>query len=238
MPSHSIGSKMNKLNSRSIIMIILIMLAGILSSCKISRMNINPLNDYAHWHKRMVTFINEKDSIKTGSAIFFGNSITEGFDLEKYFPGMNTINRGIVSDHIDGMILRMKTCLGDAEHAKLFILIGINDVGAGRSEKEIKYLYRKMVKKIAKEYDYDVYLHSILPTSPRWKNCPPQMIKNLNIYIEKLAKKYDMTFVNIYPMFKADDSDYANEDLFRDGLHPNSRGYKIWADHLKLTINN
>jgi lysophospholipase L1-like esterase len=76
----------------------------------------------------------------------------------------------------------------------------------------------------------------MLPTSPRWKNCPPQMIKDLNLYIEKLAKKYDMTYVNIYPFFKADDSDYANDDLFRDGLHPNQEGYRIWADYLKQVI--
>jgi lysophospholipase L1-like esterase len=200
-------------------------------------MDIKPLNNYAHWHKRMITFINEKDSIKDGSAIFFGNSITEGFDLEKYFPDMNTVNRGIVSDHIDGMIERMDVCLGDADHAKLFIMIGINDIGAKRSEKEIRYLYRKMVKLIDENYNYDVYLHSILPTSPRWKNCPPKMIKDMNLYIEKLAKKYDMTYVDIYPMFKADDSDYAKDELFRDGLHPNNEGYKIWADYLKILIN-
>ena len=209
---------------------------SILVGCQCSKEAIKPLNDYAHWHERMVTFINEKDSIQNGSAIFFGNSIIEGFDLEKYFPEMHTINRGIVSDHIDGLIERMDVSLGNADEAKLFILIGINDIGAKRSEKEIKYLYRTMIKHIATHYDYDVYLHSILPTSPRWKNCPPQLIKDMNIYIEKLAKKNNMTFVNIYPLFKDDHSDYAKNDLLKDGLHPNEAGYKIWADHLKQTI--
>ena len=228
---------MNKLHLRSPIIITLILFLVILSSCQIRKMDIKPLNNYAHWHQRMITFINEKDSIKDGSAIFFGNSIMEGFDLEKYFPGMNTVNRGIVSDHIDGMIERMDVCLGDADEAKLFIMIGINDIGAKRSEKEIKYLYRKMVKLIDKNYNYDVYLHSILPTSPRWKNCPPQMIKDMNAYIQKLAKKYDMTYVDLYPMFKADDSDHANDAFFKDGLHPNSEGYKIWVDYLKILRN-
>jgi len=205
-------------------------------SCQTVNRDIKPLNDYAHWHERMALFIHEKDSIRDGSLLFFGNSIIEGFDLNAYFPEWNTVNRGIVSDHIDGMIERMDVCLGKAGHAKLFILIGINDIGAGRSEKEIKYLYRMMVKRIAKDYDYDVYLHSILPTSPRWKNCPPEMIRELNAYIEKLAKRYGMTYVNIYPLFKAGDSDYANEALFRDGLHPNRAGYAVWAEHLREII--
>ncbi|MBW6457905.1 MAG: hypothetical protein K0B52_01960 [FCB group bacterium] len=199
-------------------------------------MDIKPLHDYAHWHQRMTTFIDEKDSIREGSFIFFGNSIMEGFDLKKYFPEWNTVNRGIVSDHIDGLIERMDVCLGNAEQATLFVLIGINDIGAGRSEKEIRYLYRKMVKQIAENYDYDVYLHSILPTSPRWKNCPPETIKNLNSCIEKLAKKNRMTYVNLYPLFKAKDSDHANEALFRDGLHLNPAGYDLWAQQLKAML--
>jgi lysophospholipase L1-like esterase len=206
------------------------------SSCQTMHTGIKPLNDDAHWHERMVIFINEKDSIREGSAIFFGNSIIEGFDLKTYFPEWHTINRGIVSDHIDGLIERMDVCLGEAENAKLFILIGINDIGAGRSEKEIKYLYRRMVTRVARDYDYEVYLHSILPTSARWKNCPPQTINNLNTYIEKLAKHYGMTYVNLYPLFKAGDSDHANEALFRDGLHPNRAGYALWAEHLREII--
>lgn len=218
------------------ILILLSVLTSVFSSCYIGKELIEPLNDYAHWHQRMVTFIEEKDSIQDGSAIFWGNSIIEGFDLEKYFPEMQTVNRGIVSDHIDGMIERMNVCLGKVDSAKLFILIGINDIGAKRSEKEIKYLFHKMVKQIAKNYNYDVYLHSILPTSPRWKNCPPQFIKDMNIYIEKLANKYDMTFVDIYPLFKDENSDYAKNELLKDGLHPNEAGYKIWADYLRTII--
>jgi len=217
-------------------LILLIVSILIFVSCNNKIANIQPLNNYAHWHQRMVTFINEKDSIRSGSSIFLGNSIIEGFDLDEYFSELNTVNRGIVSDHIDGLIDRMDICLGTVDEVRLFVLVGINDIGAKRSEKEIKYLYRKMVKQLAKNYNYDVYLHSILPTSPRWKNCPPELIRNMNIYIEKLAKKYDMTFVNIYPFFKDRDSNYANETLFKDGLHPNDEGYKIWADHLKTII--
>ena len=208
----------------------------ILSSCQNTIESITSLNDYPHWHERMELFVNEKDSIKEESYIFLGNSITEGFDLKTYFPDQHTVNRGIVSDHIDGVIKRLDVCLGDVENAKLFILLGINDIGAKRSEKEIKYLYREMIKQISDNYDYDVYIHSILPTSPRWKNCPPQMIRDINTYIEKLAKRNGMTYVNIYPFFKDRGSDYANNDLFKDGLHPNENGYRIWANHLRSVI--
>ena len=224
------------IRSRSLVIAAFTLLALGFNSCQSFKENIKPLNDYPHWHKRMEIFVNEQDSISDDSAIFLGNSITEGFDLNTFFPEMHTVNRGIVSDHIDGVIKRLNVCLGDANNAKLFILLGINDIGAKRSEKEIKYLYRQLVKEIVENYNYDVYLHSILPTSSRWKNCPPQMIRRINTYIEKLAKKNNMTYVNIYPLFKDENSDYAKDELFKDGLHPNEKGYRIWADHLKSLI--
>lgn len=218
------------------IFFLLILFSILITSCSRTQVDIKPLNNYVHWHQRMIKFINEKDSIKTGSTIFLGNSIIEGFNLNKFFPEANTVNRGISSDHIDGVIKRLDVCLGDADNAKLFILIGINDIGAGRSEKTIKYLYHELVDLIVENYNYDVYLQSILPTSQRWKNCPPDLIKNINLYIEELANKNGLTYVNIYPLFKKEDSDYAQEELFRDGLHPNDAGYKIWADFLNTII--
>mgnify|MGYP000218125469 CR=1 FL=1 len=218
------------------ILLSLLMITLLLSSCQFSREVIEPLNDYPHWHSRMEKFIAEQDSIKDGSIIFLGNSIIEGFDLEKYFPNKIMINRGIVSDHIDGAIKRLPSCLGDANNVKLFILLGINDIGAKRSERNIKFLYRKLLKEISENYDVEVYLHSIFPTSARWKNCPPQTIRNMNGYIKQLAKRYDMTYIDVYPLFLGDNPDHCNDDLFKDGLHPNDEGYEMWVHLLREYI--
>lgn len=193
---------------------------------------IKPIEKNAHWHERVAKFISEKDRITENSLIFLGNSITEGYDLEKFFPDYHTVNRGISSDHIDGVIDRLDICLGDAEKAKLFVLIGINDIGAGRSEAAIKYLYKELVDAIVKKKTYDVYLQSILPTSPRWKNCPPEMIIKINAYIQNLAREHNLKFVDIYPLFRKADSNYVIDEYMRDGLHPNEAGYKIWTEHL------
>ena len=215
--------------------LLLSVLTLLLISCGI---DIKPVEKNDHWHERVSKFEKGKNEIQDGCAIFLGNSIIEGFDLEEFFPEMNAINRGISSDHIDGVIDRLNICLGDAKNAKLFVLVGINDIGAGRTEESIKYLYNELVNLIVKNYTYDVYLHSILPTSPKWKNCPPELIKNINIYIEKLAEEHDLNFVNIYPLFLKDNSEYVNDELMKDGLHPNDAGYEIWADYLKKAVSS
>jgi len=84
-----------------------------------------------HWHDRTKLFISDLDSLSKGEIVFLGNSITEGFDLEKYFPDTVPINRGISGDHTDGLIERLEYSIITLEPSKLFILIGINDIGAG-----------------------------------------------------------------------------------------------------------
>ena len=197
---------------------------------------IKPIEKNAHWYERVEKFISEQDSIEENSLIFLGNSITEGYDLQKFFPNHKTVNRGISSDHIDGVIDRLDICLGDATKANLFVLIGINDIGAGRSEAAIKYLYKALVDAIVKKKAYDVYLQSILPTSPRWKNCDPEMIVNINAYIKSLAGENGLNFVDIYPLFLKANSNYVIDEYMRDGLHPNDAGYKIWTEHLSGMI--
>ncbi len=198
--------------------------------------NIEPLNDYEHWHNRMAVFKKEKDLIKNDSVIFLGDSITENFNLKYYFPNLNIINRGIGGDHIDGVIKRLGLSLGKAKNIKLFILIGINDICAGRNEETVKYLYNKMINKIISEYNYDIFLHSILPVSLKQVNCSSELIIKINTYIKESAKKYNLKFVNIYPLFKKENSIHIKEELADDGLHPNDAGYKIWADYLKNII--
>lgn len=197
----------------------------------------NSIPNYAHWYERMAIFAAEKDSIRDNCVIFLGNSIIEGFDLDAFFPGTGAINRGISSDNIVGLIQRLDICIGDVKNARLFVMIGINDIGAQKSEKDIKACYSTMVNKIANRPSYTVYLHSILPTSEKWSNCPPQKIRNMNRFIEQMAQKHNMEFVNIYPLFAAENSEYVNDSLMYDGLHPNNSGYKLWADFIDKYVN-
>ena len=200
------------------------------------KIEIKPIEKCAHWYERTAKFIKERDRIKENSIIFLGDSITEEYDLNKFFPNYPTVNRGISADHIDGVIDRLDTSLGDAENAKLFILIGINDIGAGRSEDAVKYLYKELTDAVLKRKTYVVYLQSILPTASAYKNCPPEMIININTYIKKLATENNLSFVNLYPLFLKPNTKYLLDKYTNDGMHLNEEGYKIWTEHLNKTV--
>ena len=189
-----------------------------------------------HWQSRNQQFNIEMDSIGHPDNVFLGNSITEGFDLETFFPGHEFANRGIVGDHLDGLIQRLDNSALNLKPKKLFLMIGINDIGDKRSDEYLISMFIALVDTLVTSLpETDIYMHSILPTSPRWKNCPPDQIKRVNVFLELLAQENELVFINLYPHFMGD-TKYINPDLTRDGLHPNQAGYQVWAKRIKPFI--
>lgn len=186
-----------------------------------------------HWHKRNAQFEAALDSLDQVDNVFLGNSITEGFDLEQYFPGREVANRGIVADHLDGLLERLENSAVGLKPDKLFLMIGVNDIGDRRSDDYLKKMYITLIDTLMQSLpETEIYLHSLLPTSPRWKNCPPEQIKRINGFLAHLALEKGINYVNLYPYFLGD-MERIDPSLAKDGIHPNARGYQIWADKIR-----
>lgn len=183
-----------------------------------------------HWQQRNSQFNTELSSVPLNAVVFLGNSITEGFDLPTAFPGQNVINRGIIGDHLDGVIERLDNSALALKPKKIFLLMGINDIGDRRDDDYIMKMYSLLLDTLQSQLpDTEIYVHSILPTSPRWKNCPPDQIKRINACLALEALKRELVYVNLYPYFLRG-MNYINMDLSRDGLHPNQAGYELWRE--------
>ena len=188
-----------------------------------------------HWYERNQLFSQELSASGPGKNVFLGNSITEGFNLEHYFPGIPVVNRGIAGDHIDGLLERLGNSVLKLKPARLYLLIGINDIGRGDPDSLILSRFTTLLDSIATLPDStEIYLTSILPTSSRWANCPPEKIIRLNQAMEKLSVKYNMNWLNLYPLYVLEDRSLKPE-LTTDGLHLNEAGYQIWANELNKT---
>jgi len=186
-----------------------------------------------HWQSRNGLFEQELDSIPRNGVVFLGNSITEGFELEVWFPGQDYLNRGIAADHLDGLLERLDNSATGLEPAKLFIMIGINDIGAGRDNTYLKSMFTVLVDTLKQALPgTEIYIHSILPTTARWKNCPPRQIRKVNRFLAKLAHKRDLVFVDLHPLF-LDGRNYLAQQYTRDGLHLNQEGYAVWVKEIE-----
>jgi lysophospholipase L1-like esterase len=186
-----------------------------------------------YWKDRTALFKNEAETMDSNKVIFLGNSITEGFDLEKFFSKTKPVNRGISGDHIDGLLERFDDSVLKLKPSKLFVMIGINDIGAGDSDSLIQSNYQKLLRTILKSLpNTRIYIQSILPTTAQWSNCPREKIKRTNAFIKDFSTRFGFTWIDLYAKFVTKEG-YLNRDYTVDGLHLNSRGYVFWSALLK-----
>jgi len=169
--------------------------------------------------------------------IFFGDSITDFWRLNEYFPESDYINRGISGQTTGQMLGRLKADVLDLHPQAIVILAGTNDLARGVPLTEIEDNYLMMAD-LASAYRLKVIFASVLPVSDYHKDQnpafertpgrPPAFIKALNDWLQSLCNQRGYTYLNYYSAM-IDSFGQIQKDLSDDGLHPNSQGYRIMA---------
>jgi lysophospholipase L1-like esterase len=188
-----------------------------------------------HTPQRLEVF--KKDPIVPGRVIFLGNSITEMGNWKKVLNDTTVLNRGIGGDITYGVLKRLKD-ITDRHPSKVFILLGINDIGKDIPEVVIADNYLKIVKEIhAKCPETQIYVQSVLPVNPTVVNFPQHYDKEehvlaLNKLLLANAHAGDYTFVDIFHLF-VDTNQRLDSRYTYEGLHLKPEAYDIWAAYLK-----
>jgi len=167
--------------------------------------------------------------------VFLGDSITDGWRLNEYFPGREFVNRGIGGQVTGEMLGRMKADVIDLKPAGMLVLAGTNDIARGVPLSTIVNNL-VMIADLADAYKIKPMFASVLPISdyhkdvnPRYemsKLRPPSVILDLNRWLEAFCKQRHYPYVDYFsPM--ADPRGYMKSELADDGLHPNSAGYRV-----------
>lgn len=189
-----------------------------------------------HYAKRTALF--KAQPIKPGSIVFLGNSITEGGNWKELTGDSTVVNRGIGGDITFGVLKRLDEIIY-SRPSKLFLLIGINDIGKDIPDAVIADNIRKIIERFQKASPATtLYIHSILPVNPTVKNFPQHYDKNehvtrTNALIRNVVKQHKSIFyVDINKVF-ADAQGYLSAQYTGDGLHLNAAGYQLWMQHLK-----
>lgn len=194
-----------------------------------------------HYYKRFLQFMDEP-AITSKDIVMLGNSLTEGGkDWAERLGNKNVRNRGISGDNVMGIYDRLHQIL-PGHPAKLFLLIGVNDISQDSTTNGIISNIGMVVDRIRKESpDTRLYLQSLLPINEsfgRWKKLEGKsaMIPEINAGLEALAREKGITFVNLFPLFTEKGTNVLRPEFTNEGLHLNEEGYKIWAKELKKKI--
>jgi lysophospholipase L1-like esterase len=178
-----------------------------------------------------------KEPIVTGRVIFLGNSITEMGNWKKATGDTTVINRGIGGDNTYGVLKRIDD-ITDRQPSKVFLLIGINDIGKDIPDSVIAYNDLKIVKEIhVKSPQTHIYLESVLPVNSTVNNFPQHYDKadhilTLNKLLAANAAAGNYTYVDIFQLF-ADADGRLKKEYTYEGLHLKPPAYDIWVSYLR-----
>ena len=119
------------------------------------------------YYQRATLF--EELPVTSKDIIFLGNSITNGGEWSELLNNKHVKNRGISGDICMGVYDRLDAIL-KGKPAKIFLLIGINDVSRGTSADTIVNRIGMITQKIKQDSPKTkLYLQSVLPVTDHYK---------------------------------------------------------------------
>jgi lysophospholipase L1-like esterase len=179
--------------------------------------------------------------------VFFGDSITDIWHLDEYFPGKPYINRGIGGQTTPQMLVRFRQDVIDLHPKVVVILAGTNDIAGNTGPMRLEDVEADFASlaELARAHDIKVIYSSILPVhnyTDRSKDFfaqrSAQKILQLNRWLQNYCSPTAANGCVYLDYFNAvvDDKGLLKKDLADDGLHPNAAGYKIMVPMAEAAI--
>ena len=176
-------------------------------------------------------------------AVFFGNSITEGWPQfsPTFFSLHNFEGRGIGGQTTTQLLLRFRQDVLSLRPKKVILLAGINDIAQNIGPMSLNAIMDNIIAmtELAEVNGVQMILCSVLPANSfpwRPEIIPTQKVIDLNQKIKTYAYKKDLVYIDYYSSM-VNDQKGLKDGLGYDTVHPNKAGYelmeKILLAHLK-----
>jgi len=182
---------------------------------------------------------------KPQGIVFVGDSLTQRYPLNEFFPGMHVYNRGIDGDTTVGVLKRLDVSVFDLKPSIVVIQIGTNDLQVEGIAKDITIAN---IKKI---------VHTIQTTQPGIHLILVSLYP-VNLSIDKLVNKFivgprnnedikainqaiasiqGVKFVDVYPHLLNEEKELSMQ-FSKEGLHLSLAGYAIITPLIRETIDS
>jgi lysophospholipase L1-like esterase len=199
---------------------------------KKSNIDLNPKNYSDYYIDRVTTFTNLENN--KGEIIFLGDSLIDICEWNELFNNSLVKNRGISGDTTYGVLNRLDE-ITEAQPDKVFIMMGINDIGKCRTTQSIIEDYGKVINKIKIDSpNTKIYVNSVLPINKEIfiTHTKIEEILELNNALNKLCDQTGVKYINLYPLFVTAENK-LNPKYTTGGIHLNGQGYLIWKEAVK-----
>lgn len=174
--------------------------------------------------------------------VFVGNSITDGCEWNELFDNPHVKNRGISGDTTMGVYDRLGAIL-PGRPAKIFLMIGINDLSRGIAAQTVVENTRRILDRIRTESpSTSIYVQSLLPVSDAFglfsgHTARRGDIPGINEALQKMAPEFGAVYVDLFSRFVDAETGKMNTAYSNDGLHLLGKGYLLWRDIVLPYVN-
>jgi lysophospholipase L1-like esterase len=157
---------------------------------------------------------------------FIGDSLTDGYDVKRFYSDYLVSNRGIAADTTFDLENRLEVSIYDLKPKIVVMLIGANNFKTMFDNyEEILVGYKTNLPNTR------VILLSLTPMSMEWgKN--NNIAKNNNIIIKSLAEKYSFEYVDLYNALLNEETGEIYEEYTIDGGHLTEAGYVVLTNEI------
>ncbi len=199
--------------------------------------------------KAQKQIINNHINFDKENYVFLGDSITDFYDLEKFYVDLPVVNSGISGDQTISILDHMEERVYRYNPTKVFLLIGTNDIAYTKlTNEEIVNNIIKICNLIHKNRkNTEIYVESIYPVNKNTNNDKIDLgmvtirennrIKKINKLLKEKVNKNNYNYIDLYTKL-CDDEGNLKLDYTKDGLHISEEGYKLITKEIKKIIYN
>jgi beta-glucosidase len=170
--------------------------------------------------------------------LFLGDSITERWETSgskvwaKHYGNMKAAEFGVGGDRTQHVLWRIEHGELDGISPKVLVLmLGTNNSNSDPAE-EIVAGDKKIIQEIREKLPKTkILLLGIFPRAAKRdlpENVPMQRVTAANKELAKMDDGKTLRYLDISDKLMRDGK--VPEDLLPDGVHPNEKGYEIWAE--------
>ena len=188
--------------------------------------------------------LEKRERAKYKDIVFLGDSLIDFYDLDKYYD-IEIVNSGVAGWTTDDILDNLDEKVFKYYPKKLLLLIGTNDLNAGKDTDYIVNNIKKIIKSVKEKRPYTkIYIESLYPvnnTKSGKINLDVVGVRNnddiqkINTSLNKYCKKNNYVYINMYDELIDDDNnlklEYTNE-----GLHMSDKGYDVITRKLKKYV--
>ena len=165
--------------------------------------------------------------------VFLGDSLTDGYDLEKYYPEYLVLNRGIGGNTTFDLESRLEVSAYDTKPKVVVMLIGANNFHTMFEN------YEDILKGLKENLpNTKVVLLSLTAMGgDHWGRNNGIAIEN-NVKIKVLADEYGFEFVDLFSPLYDIETEEVYEGYTTDGGHFTEEGYEVVTSVIKPVLED